>query len=178
MILTGAPIDAAEALRIGLIDELVPGDTETGLMARARDLALQVAAMPPLAVNAALDAVTSGADLPLTEATTLEARLFSAASAPPKTNAKAPPPSSKSAHPSGPGNSGCPILDVKRQGGVSSEARQSSLNSQFAPNPRTSRLLLPIPTYSLLPTPYSLFSLSSPKTPYLYESKKQIKLAI
>jgi enoyl-CoA hydratase len=75
MILTAAMIDAAEALRIGLVDELVPGDT-AALMARARELATLIAAMPPLAVAASIEAVQRGADLPLDEAIALEATLF------------------------------------------------------------------------------------------------------
>ena len=75
LILTGDPIDAAEALRIGLLDEIVPGDREA-LLLRARALATQIAAMPPLAVAAAIEAVAFGADLPLEEATVLEAEIF------------------------------------------------------------------------------------------------------
>jgi enoyl-CoA hydratase len=76
MILTGAMVDAAEALRIGLVDEVVPGDSETGLMPRARELATLIAGMPPLAVAAAIDAVGRGADLPLDVALALEATIF------------------------------------------------------------------------------------------------------
>jgi enoyl-CoA hydratase len=75
MLLTGAIIDAAEALRIGLVDEVVPGDSES-LMLRAYELAAQIAAMPPLAVAAAIEAVGQGADLPLDQALTLEATIF------------------------------------------------------------------------------------------------------
>jgi len=73
MILTGAMVNAAEALRIGLVDEVVAGD---GLMARAMELAELIAGMPPLAVAAAIEAVQRGADLPLDEATALEAMIF------------------------------------------------------------------------------------------------------
>jgi enoyl-CoA hydratase len=76
MILTGQMIDAAEALRIGLVDEVVPGDPETNLMPRARELATLLAAMPPLAVAASIEAVQRGADLPLDEALALEASIF------------------------------------------------------------------------------------------------------
>jgi enoyl-CoA hydratase len=76
MILTGAIVDAAEALRIGLVDEVIPGDSETGLMPRARELATLIAGMPPLAVAAAIDAVGRGADLQLDEALALEATIF------------------------------------------------------------------------------------------------------
>lgn len=73
MLLTGAMIDAAEALRIGLVDEVLPSDR---LMERATELATQIAAMPPLAVAAVIEAVGRGADLPLDEAMTLEATIF------------------------------------------------------------------------------------------------------
>jgi enoyl-CoA hydratase len=75
MILTGAIIDAAEALRIGLVDEVVPGDSDA-LSARATDLAKQLAGMPPLAVAAAIEAVDRGAGLPLDQALAIEAALF------------------------------------------------------------------------------------------------------
>jgi enoyl-CoA hydratase len=75
MLLTGAMVDAAEALRIGLVDEVVAGDSEA-LMARARELATLIAGMPPLAVAAILDAVGRGADLPLDQGLELEAASF------------------------------------------------------------------------------------------------------
>jgi enoyl-CoA hydratase len=73
LILTGAIIDAAEALRIGLVDEVVPAEM---LTARATELAQQIAAMPPLAVAAAIEAVDRGADLPLDQALAVEAAIF------------------------------------------------------------------------------------------------------
>jgi enoyl-CoA hydratase len=80
MILTGAMIDAAEALRIGLVDEVVPasaapGDTDA-LTIRANELAQQLASMPPLAVTAAIEAVDRGASLPLEQALAVEASIF------------------------------------------------------------------------------------------------------
>jgi enoyl-CoA hydratase len=75
MVLTGAMVDAGEALRIGLVDEVVPGDTEA-LGVRAQALAQLLAAMPPLAVAATMEAVGRGADLPLDEALALEAAIF------------------------------------------------------------------------------------------------------
>jgi enoyl-CoA hydratase len=75
MLLTGAMVDAAEALRIGLVDEVVAGDQEQ-LMPRATALATLIAGMPPLAVAAAIEAVGRGADLPLDEAIALEATIF------------------------------------------------------------------------------------------------------
>jgi len=73
LILTGDIIPAAEALRIGLVDEVVPAEE---LLPRARALATQIAAVAPLAVAAAIDAVHRGADLPLADAVALEAALF------------------------------------------------------------------------------------------------------
>ena len=73
MLLTGAMIDASEALRIGLVDEVVAVEK---LMERAVELAKSIAGMPPLAVAAAIEAVGRGADLPLDEALALEAAAF------------------------------------------------------------------------------------------------------
>jgi enoyl-CoA hydratase len=75
MILTGAIIDAAEALRIGLVDEVVSGDSDA-LTVRATELARQIAAMPPLAVAAAIESVDQGAGLPLDQALAIEAAIF------------------------------------------------------------------------------------------------------
>jgi enoyl-CoA hydratase len=75
MLLTGGMIDAAEALRIGLVDEVVDGDSEA-LMTRATGLANQIASMPPLSVAATIEAVGQGADLPLDQALALEATIF------------------------------------------------------------------------------------------------------
>jgi enoyl-CoA hydratase len=73
LLLTGAMIDAAEALRIGLVDEVHPPEK---LMERAVELATLLAGMPPLAIAAAIEAVGSGADLPLDQALALEASIF------------------------------------------------------------------------------------------------------
>lgn len=75
LLLTGTIIDAAEAFRIGLVDELVQGDCET-LLARAAELARAIAQMPPLAVAATVEAVDQGAGRPLDEALAVEARIF------------------------------------------------------------------------------------------------------
>jgi enoyl-CoA hydratase len=75
MLLTGVIVDAAEAFRIGLVDEVVHGDSEA-LMARARELARTIAQMPPLAVAATVEAVDRGADMTLDDALALEARIF------------------------------------------------------------------------------------------------------
>jgi enoyl-CoA hydratase/carnithine racemase len=50
-LLTGDVFDAAEALRIGLVQEILPAE---GLLLRARELAARIAAQAPLAVRATL----------------------------------------------------------------------------------------------------------------------------
>ena len=62
LLLTGAIIDANEALRIGLVDEVVP---QGELMARAEALAREIAANAPLAVAETMRAVDEGLDHPL-----------------------------------------------------------------------------------------------------------------
>ena len=78
LILTGAPITAQEALAIGLINRVVPA---ADLMARSRELAVELAAKPPLALRYAMDAVNHGLEMPFGEACHLEASLFGMASA-------------------------------------------------------------------------------------------------
>jgi len=75
LLLTGAVIDATEAYRIGLIDELVEAGSDA-LLARALELAHLIASMPPLALAAAIESVDQGAGLPLDEALALEAHIF------------------------------------------------------------------------------------------------------
>lgn len=73
LLLSGTIISAAEALRIGLVDEVVPA---AELMARAQALALEIAANAPLAIERTLLAVDSGLDLSLEDALAEEARHF------------------------------------------------------------------------------------------------------
>jgi enoyl-CoA hydratase len=73
LLLTGEMISAAEALRIGLVDEVVPAGE---LMTRARTLAVTMAGMSPIAVRQCIAAVHAGYDLPLDEALAHEAALF------------------------------------------------------------------------------------------------------
>ena len=73
MILTAEVLSAADALRVGLVNEVVPPDQ---LLARGEALARSIAAMAPTAVRYSLEAVDQGCDLPLEEALTLEASLF------------------------------------------------------------------------------------------------------
>jgi enoyl-CoA hydratase len=73
LLLTGDMVSAAEALRIGLVDEVVPAGE---LMTRGNALASQIAAQAPLAVAACLEAVDHGLALKLDEALGFEASLF------------------------------------------------------------------------------------------------------
>jgi enoyl-CoA hydratase len=73
LLLTGEMVGAQEALRIGLVDEVVPA---AELMARAKALASTIASMAPIAVRQCLAAVRDGYDLPLNEALAHEAALF------------------------------------------------------------------------------------------------------
>ena len=73
LLLTGAMIDAREALRIGLVDEVVPA---AELMSRAEGLAQEIAAQAPLAVADVIRVVDEGLDLPLDLALLREAEHF------------------------------------------------------------------------------------------------------
>lgn len=65
ILLTDEPFDAKEALRINLINEVVPHDQ---LMSRAEEIANQIAGMPPLAVRMMKEFVIRFRDIPVTEA--------------------------------------------------------------------------------------------------------------
>jgi enoyl-CoA hydratase len=73
LLLTGEMIPALEALRIGLVEEVVAPDQ---LLARGEQVARTIAAQAPLAVEKCLEAVHAGYDLPLRQALDLEASLF------------------------------------------------------------------------------------------------------
>jgi enoyl-CoA hydratase len=73
LLLSGAIVEAQEALRIGLVDEVVPASQ---LMQRAETLALEIAANAPLAVAETLRVVDEGLDLPLEAALDREAAGF------------------------------------------------------------------------------------------------------
>ena len=73
LLLTGGVIDAQEALRIGLVDGVVPVQE---LMTRAEALAEEIAAQGPLAVAEVIRVVDEGLDLPLERALGLEAEAF------------------------------------------------------------------------------------------------------
>ena len=74
MILTGAPIAADEAQRIGLVNRVVPA---ADLMAEAKKMAAQLAKNAPIAMRYIIDAVNRGADMAFAEACQYEAGLFS-----------------------------------------------------------------------------------------------------
>jgi enoyl-CoA hydratase/carnithine racemase len=73
MILTARRVDAPEALRIGLVEEVAPA---ARVQERAREIAERIAANAPLAVKAAKAAVTRGLEMPLAEALELETKLY------------------------------------------------------------------------------------------------------
>jgi enoyl-CoA hydratase len=73
LLLTGAIVDAREALRIGLVDEVVSADQ---LMPRAEALALEICACAPLSLGAILRVVDEGLDQPLDAGLALESHAF------------------------------------------------------------------------------------------------------
>jgi len=73
MILTGAPITAAEAERIGLVTRVVPA---AELMPEARKLAADLAKRAPIAMRYIINAINKGMEMPFAEACQYEATLF------------------------------------------------------------------------------------------------------
>jgi enoyl-CoA hydratase len=73
MTLTGAPISADEALRIGLVNRIVPA---AELMAEAKKLATQLAGSAPVALRYVITAINKGVEMPFAEACQYEATLF------------------------------------------------------------------------------------------------------
>jgi enoyl-CoA hydratase len=73
LLLTGEIISAAEAFRVGLVDEVVPAGE---LLKRGEQLGLAMAANAPFAIRQTIAAVHAGYDLPLRQALDLEAALF------------------------------------------------------------------------------------------------------
>ncbi|MCD8068317.1 MAG: enoyl-CoA hydratase-related protein [Lachnospiraceae bacterium] len=73
LILTGDMIDAQTALRMGLVNRVVPADK---LMEEAYALAKKLASKAPLALRAAKDAVDYGSDMSLGAALEFENRLY------------------------------------------------------------------------------------------------------
>ena len=65
MLLTDDPVDAAEALRIGLVNEVVP---HARLMARAEEIARHITKMPPVALRMMKEFAIRFGDLPTDQA--------------------------------------------------------------------------------------------------------------
>jgi enoyl-CoA hydratase/carnithine racemase len=65
ILLTDEPFDAAEALRIGMINETVDHDQ---LMSRSEEIATQIAGMPPVAVRMMKEFIVRFGDIPTEEA--------------------------------------------------------------------------------------------------------------
>jgi len=73
ILLSGAIVSANEALRIGLVDEVVAAEE---LMVRAEALAMEIASNAPIALQRTMIAVDSGLDLSLDDGLAEEARHF------------------------------------------------------------------------------------------------------
>jgi enoyl-CoA hydratase len=73
MILTGKPITAAEALRVGLVNRVV---SAADLMPEARKLAQELAGQAPIAMQSIMQAVNQGSAMPPADARLFEAALF------------------------------------------------------------------------------------------------------
>jgi enoyl-CoA hydratase len=73
MILTGEPIDAQEAYRIGLVNEIVAAEK---LLDRAAEILRKIGANAPLAVRFSIEAVNRGLQATQSEGLVLESALF------------------------------------------------------------------------------------------------------
>ena len=73
LLLTGAQVSAEDALRMGLVNRVVPA---AQLMDEARTLARTLASKAPVAARYILEAVAAGLEMPLAEAQDYEATLF------------------------------------------------------------------------------------------------------
>ncbi len=74
LVLTGETIGAQEALRIGLVNEVVADER---LLERAAEILLQIAANAPIAVRLAMEAINRGRDTSVADGQALERALFS-----------------------------------------------------------------------------------------------------
>jgi enoyl-CoA hydratase len=73
MMLTAQIVDATEALRLGIVDEVVPA---ADLLPRTHSVAETIAALAPLAVAGILEAVQRGTGTSLSEGLHAEAEIF------------------------------------------------------------------------------------------------------
>jgi enoyl-CoA hydratase len=73
IILTGAPISAHEAERIGLVNRVVPA---ADLMTAAKQLASALAKQAPIAMRYIINAINKGLEMPFAEGCVFEATLF------------------------------------------------------------------------------------------------------
>jgi enoyl-CoA hydratase len=73
LLLTGDQIPAGEALRVGLVNEVVP---QADLIKRAEEIAAKIIANAPLAIQYTMEAVNHGMEMTLPEGLYLEATLF------------------------------------------------------------------------------------------------------
>jgi enoyl-CoA hydratase len=73
LILTGGIIDAKQAYRIGLVNEVVPADH---LIPRAEGILSEIAANGPIAIRLALEATNKGLESSLADGLALEASYF------------------------------------------------------------------------------------------------------
>lgn len=73
LVLSGDPVDAAEALRLGLVHTVLEPDEDVD--SAARDLARRLAELPSAAAAAAVAAVKASMDLPLSQGLQEEERL-------------------------------------------------------------------------------------------------------
>ena len=73
MLLTGDPVDAGEAWRLGLVNRVVPRER---VLDAARELADLFVSKPPVVMKYILDAVRSGMQMSLQDGCDLEATLF------------------------------------------------------------------------------------------------------
>jgi enoyl-CoA hydratase/carnithine racemase len=73
LILTGKRIDAHEALRLSLVEQVVPHDRLTVVV---EELAQTIVSRAPLAVKYAKEAIVRGLELPLSEGLRVEAELY------------------------------------------------------------------------------------------------------
>jgi enoyl-CoA hydratase len=72
LVITGRRIDAEEALRIGLVNEVVPAG---GALARAQQLAREIAALPQGAIRSDKESMMRGLGRPLEERLRIEAEM-------------------------------------------------------------------------------------------------------